>query len=84
MLRGDDEEERPAFFAISQFNLARSDLVPLITTYPDDHEVVYNARERGSGGMMPLLGLLAHSQVVDDCYATVMFPSFNSSLHFTT
>lgn len=49
MLRGDDEEERPAFFAISQFNLARSDLVPLITTYPDDHEVVYNAREWGSG-----------------------------------
>jgi hypothetical protein len=44
-LRADDPEERPAFYAISKYNLARSDLVPLIITYPDDAEVVYNACE---------------------------------------
>lgn len=44
--RYDDPEARPAFFAVSKYNFARSDLVPLIVTYPEDYEVVYNARER--------------------------------------
>ena len=43
--RGDDPEQRPAFFAVGHYNFARSDLVPLIVTYPDDYDVVYNARE---------------------------------------
>ncbi len=43
--RYDDPEMRPAFFAVSKYNFARSDLVPLIVTYPEDYEVVYNARE---------------------------------------
>lgn len=42
--RNDDPEDRPAFFAVSKYNFARSDLVPLIVTYPDDYDVVYNAR----------------------------------------
>eukprot|EP00887_Chlorella_sp_A99_P001979 scaffold18.g1979.t1 len=41
--RSDDPEDRPAFFAVSKYNFARSDLVPLIVTYPDDYDVVYNA-----------------------------------------
>lgn len=45
--RYDDPEARPAFFAVSKYNFARSDLVPLIVTYPEDYEVVYNARESG-------------------------------------
>lgn len=45
--RYDDPEARPAFFAVSKYNFARSDLVPLIVTYPEDYEVVYNARECG-------------------------------------
>lgn len=44
--RYDDPESRPAFFAVSKYNFARSDLVPLIVTYPEDYEVVYNAREQ--------------------------------------
>ncbi len=43
--RHDDPEARPAFFAVSKYNFARSDLVPLIVTYPEDYDVVYNARE---------------------------------------
>lgn len=43
--RYDDSEERPAFFAVSHYNFARSDLVPLIVSYPDDYDVVYNARK---------------------------------------
>jgi hypothetical protein len=43
--RNDDDEARPAFFAVSKYNFARSDLVPLITAYPEDPELVYNARE---------------------------------------
>lgn len=46
MLRGDDPRERPIFFAAGKLNLARTDLVPLIVTYPDDYDVVFNARER--------------------------------------
>lgn len=41
--RYDDPEERPAFFAVSKYNFARSDLVPLIVTYPEDYDVIYNA-----------------------------------------
>lgn len=41
----DDTGDRPAFFAISQYNFARSDLVPLIVTYPEEYEIVYNARK---------------------------------------
>lgn len=43
--RHDDPEARPGFFAVSKYNFARSDLVPLIVTYPEDYDVVYNARE---------------------------------------
>lgn len=40
MLREDDPEERPAFLAAARYNFARSDLVPLLTTYPDDEALV--------------------------------------------
>lgn len=33
-LRDDEPEGRPAFFAASRYGFARSDLVPLIVTYP--------------------------------------------------
>lgn len=40
--RHDDPEYRHAFFAIHKYNFAKTDLVPLLVTYPDDYEVVYN------------------------------------------
>lgn len=39
----DHSEERPAFFAVAKYNFARSDIVPLLVTYPDDYDLVYNA-----------------------------------------
>jgi timeless len=39
----DHTEERPAFFAVAKYNFARTDIVPLLVTYPDDYELVYNA-----------------------------------------
>lgn len=41
--RFDNQTERRAFFAISKYNFARSDLVPLILAYPEDYDVVFNA-----------------------------------------
>ena len=45
MLRHDESDTRPVFFKLASFGTARSDLVPLITAYPGDAEVVLNARE---------------------------------------
>lgn len=42
--RFDDQVERPAFFAVSKYNFAKTDLVPLLVTYPEDYDVVYNTR----------------------------------------
>lgn len=56
--RYDDPEERPSFFAVSKYNFARSDLVPLIITYPDDYDVVYNAREQHAVTLIPQQRLL--------------------------
>ena len=44
-LRQDDTESRQAFFALGKFGLAKKALMPLITTYPNDTDLVYNARE---------------------------------------
>ena len=44
-LRRDDTEKRPAFFALSKTNIAKSDLVPLLSAYPDSNDVVYNSGE---------------------------------------
>jgi hypothetical protein len=44
-LRKDDPDTRPVFFKLGGFHLAANDLVPLVVTYPTEHEVVYNARE---------------------------------------
>ncbi|KAL4855933.1 Protein timeless [Chlorella vulgaris] len=57
--RYDDPEERPSFFAVSKYNFARSDLVPLIITYPDDYDVVYNALKVATFLTMPSSNLLA-------------------------
>ena len=43
-LRQDHPATRPAFTALSKYNVARADLVPLIVTYPADVELVFNAR----------------------------------------
>ncbi|KAL4422339.1 hypothetical protein ABPG75_008536 [Micractinium tetrahymenae] len=51
--RNDDPEGRPAFFAVSKYNFARSDLVPLIVTYPDDYDVIYNALKVATFLTMP-------------------------------
>jgi hypothetical protein len=44
-LRKDDPDMRPVFFKLGGFHLAANDLVPLVVTYPNEHDVVYNARE---------------------------------------
>ena len=43
-LRHDDPIRREAFFALGQYGVVKSDLVGLITTYPEDTELIYNAR----------------------------------------
>ena len=44
ILHKDDPVQRPAFLALGGFNLAKTDLVPLMVTFPGDVDVVYNAR----------------------------------------
>jgi len=44
-LRKDDPDTREVFFKLGAFDTARKDLVPLLIHYPQDHDIVYNARE---------------------------------------
>ena len=44
-LRQDNRGLRPAFMTLGQYCIARTDLVPLITTYPGAWDIVYNACE---------------------------------------
>lgn len=43
-LREDDPKTREAFFTLGRYKSVRTDLVPLITTYAADTDIVYNAR----------------------------------------
>jgi hypothetical protein len=43
-LRRDDPDTRDVFFKLGEFDTAKNDLVPIIVTYPDDTELVYNTR----------------------------------------
>lgn len=45
LLRQDESEGKEAFQVLGQYNIARSDLVPIIVTYPKETEIVYNARK---------------------------------------
>ena len=45
-LREDDIKTRDAFFTLGRYKTARTDLVPLITTYAGDTDTVYNACRR--------------------------------------
>lgn len=42
MLR-QDTEAREAFQVLGQYNIAKSDIVPLIVTYVKDTDIVYNS-----------------------------------------
>ena len=42
-LRNDDPKTREALQILGQYNIAKTDLVPLIVTYPRDSDLVYNA-----------------------------------------
>lgn len=44
-LRKDDQDTRDVFFKLGDFDIVRNDLVPLIVSFPDEHDVVYNARK---------------------------------------
>jgi hypothetical protein len=44
-LRNDDPDTRPVFFKLAQFQTAKTDLVPLIISYPGDSDIVFNARK---------------------------------------
>lgn len=48
LLRQDESETREAFQVLGQYNIAKSDLVPIIVTYPKDTDIVYNSRKPGS------------------------------------
>ena len=67
--------QRPAFFALGGFNIAKTDLVPLIVSYPDDADVVYNACECAdlhvAGQPLPAVGL-----TVQVCCAAVKVVTF--------
>ena len=43
-LRQDDRDGRPAFFKLAQLHVARTDLVPIVTAYAHNTDLVYNAR----------------------------------------
>ena len=43
LLRQDESEGKEAFQVLGQYNIAKSDLVPIIVTYPKETEIVYNA-----------------------------------------
>jgi hypothetical protein len=45
LLRQDDSETKEAFQILGHYNIATSDLVPIIVTYPKETDIVYNARE---------------------------------------
>ena len=45
-----DTETREAFQVLGQYNIAKSDLVPITVTYPKDTDLVYNACK---GSSMP-------------------------------
>ena len=59
-LREDDIKTRDAFFMLGRYKTARTDLVPLITTYAADTDTVYNAR-RQPHWPIPLPRTLLHS-----------------------
>ncbi|BDA45591.1 Topoisomerase 1-associated factor 1 at N-terminal half [Coccomyxa sp. Obi] len=42
-LRQDDQRTRDCFFTVGRYKTARNDLVPIITTYAGDTDLVYNA-----------------------------------------
>ncbi len=45
LLRQDESETKEAFQILGHYNIATSDLVPIIVTYPKETDIVYNARE---------------------------------------
>jgi len=45
LLRQDESETKEAFQILGHYNIAASDLIPIIVTYPKETDIVYNARE---------------------------------------
>ncbi|KAI8102240.1 hypothetical protein M9435_005846 [Picochlorum sp. BPE23] len=64
--RFDDQVERSAFFAVSKYNFAKTDLVPLLVTYPEDYDVVYNTLKVCTHLTMPSAEI-APSLVAQQC-----------------
>jgi hypothetical protein len=48
-MRRDDPRERHAFMKLGELQLVGNDVIPLITSYPTDPDLVYNAREWSHG-----------------------------------
>jgi len=44
LLRQDESETREAFQVLGRYNIAKSDLVPMIVTFPKETDIVYSAR----------------------------------------
>lgn len=53
-LRNDDSQSRETFFTLGEFDIAKHHLMPLITTYPGDVDVVFNALKVATWMTMPL------------------------------
>jgi hypothetical protein len=59
-MRRDDPRERHAFLKLGELQLVTNDVIPLITSYPTDTDLVYNARE--SHGPAAACGRLPQQQ----------------------
>ena len=75
-LRRDLPGTREVFHLLGQYNLVKTDLVPLIVTYPGDHDIVFNSR-----------GLFSPRHCPSSCFLVPFCPcslSFVPFLFFTT
>lgn len=59
-LKYDDPVERPAFFAVAKYNFTKTDIVPLLVTYPEEYELVYNALKVCTHLTMPSQDIARH------------------------
>eukprot|EP00891_Asterochloris_glomerata_P008793 jgi/Astpho2/8793/Aster-05348 len=70
-LRNDDPKTREALQILGQYNIAKTDLVPLIVTYPQDTDLVYNALKLVTRLTMPIT---ADSAVVHVTHKDICLP----------
>ena len=73
-LRRDDPATRPAFTHLARFNLAKSDLVPLLTRYADDEDLVTHAREFFLSSFLPFPSIFKLRSPPNSIHAHTLLP----------